>query len=104
MKPFLDGLSQPEYVQVPLNPLPIYGLAAGVLALVVGLAMRSRSAQVTALVVILSCALSAWLVYQYGERGSKNQALVAGDLADRHVNGTCTGPQRSGSMTFRSCF
>ena len=52
-----------------LNPLPIYGLAAGVLALVVGLAMRSRSAQVTALVVILSCALSAWLVYQYGERG-----------------------------------
>ena len=34
-----------------LNPLPIYGLAAGVLALVVGLAMRSRSAQVTALVV-----------------------------------------------------
>ena len=100
MKPFLDGLSQPEYVQVPLNPLPIYGLAAGVLALVVGLAMRSRSAQVTALVVILSCALSAWLVYQYGERGSKNQALVAGGLADRHANGTCTRPQRSGSMTF----
>jgi len=64
-----------------LNPLPIYGLAAGVLALVVGLAMRSRSAQVTALVVILSCALSAWLVYQYGERGSKNQAPVAGGLA-----------------------
>ncbi len=65
MKPFLDGLSQPEYVQVPVNPLPLYALAAGVLALVVGLAMRSRSAQVTALVVILSCALSAWLVYQY---------------------------------------
>ena len=101
MKPFLDGLSQPEYVQVPPNPLPIYGLAAGVLALVVVLAMRSRSAQGTALVVIFSCALSAWLVYQYGERGSKNQALVAGGLGDRHVNGTCTGPQRSGSMTFR---
>lgn len=69
MKPFLDGLSQPEYMHVVLNPLPIYGLAAGVLALVVGLAMRSRAAQMTALVVILSCALSAWLVYQYGERG-----------------------------------
>jgi hypothetical protein len=69
VKPFLDGLSQPEYVHVLLNPLPIYGLAAGVLALVVALAMRSRAAQMTGLIVILSCALSAWLAYQYGERG-----------------------------------
>lgn len=69
MKPFLEGLSQPEYVHVLLNPMPIYGLAAGVLALVVALAMRSRAAQITALIVVLFCALSAWSVYQYGERG-----------------------------------
>ena len=67
MKPFFDALSQPEYVHVLLNPLPVYGLATGVLGLVLAMALRSRTAQVVALIIILICAASAWPVYQYGE-------------------------------------
>jgi hypothetical protein len=67
VKPFFDALSQPEYVHVLLNPLPVYGLATGVLGLVLAMALRSRTAQVVALIIILICAASAWPVYQYGE-------------------------------------
>jgi hypothetical protein len=69
VKPLLDALRQPEYLHVLLNPLPIYGLSMGVLALILALALRCRAAQVTALSVILAGAASAWPVYQYGEGG-----------------------------------
>jgi hypothetical protein len=69
VKPFFDALREPEYVHVLLNPLPVYGLAAGALALVVALWLRSRSAAIAALAVVLVCAASAWPVYEYGQRG-----------------------------------
>ena len=69
MKPFFDALRQPEYVHVLLNPLPVYGLALSALALVLALAVRSRPAQVIALILVALCAGSAWPVYQYGEGG-----------------------------------
>ena len=37
---FLKGLEQPEYVHVLLNPLPVYGLALGLVALTIALALR----------------------------------------------------------------
>lgn len=40
----------------------------GALALVIGLALRSRPAVVTALVVVLVCAASAWPVYVLGHQ------------------------------------
>ena len=43
----LQGLP-PEYVHVLLNPLPVYGLAIGVLALCAGLLARSRQLQLLA--------------------------------------------------------
>lgn len=61
-------LRQPEYLHVLLNPLPVYGLALGILAMVVALALRSRSAQITALVIVFVSALSAAPVIHYGER------------------------------------
>jgi hypothetical protein len=51
-----EHLSNPEYLHVLLNPLPIYGLAVGVLGLVVALISRSRAARVTALVIVFVCA------------------------------------------------
>lgn len=39
---FLQQLRQPEYVHVLLNPIPVYGMASGILALVVALILRSR--------------------------------------------------------------
>jgi hypothetical protein len=61
-------LSQPEYLHVLLNPLPLYGLAAGALALLVGLRFQ-RGARVTALIVVAICALSAWPTHHFGEEG-----------------------------------
>lgn len=62
-------LSNPEYLHVLLNPLPVYGLAVGVLGLIIALFTRTRSARVTALTLVFVSALSAWPVYHYGEAG-----------------------------------
>jgi hypothetical protein len=66
---FLKGLEQPEYVHVLLNPLPVYGLAMGLLGLIVALVLRSRSARCTALTMILIASASAWPVSEYGRQG-----------------------------------
>jgi hypothetical protein len=66
---FLKGLEQPEYIHVLLNPLPVYGLAIGLLALMIALALRSREARSVALALILIAAASAWPVLHYGQQG-----------------------------------
>ena len=66
---FLQQLKQPVYVHVLLNPIPVYAMVCGVLALVVALILRSRPAQITAFVVVIFAALSVWPVAEYGERG-----------------------------------
>jgi hypothetical protein len=68
----LRDLRQPEYVHTLLNPLPIYGLTIALLALVIALLLRSRSGEVTALVLILVCAASVWPVVVFGERAYDN--------------------------------
>lgn len=60
-------LNQPEYLHVFLHPLPVYGVALGALALVIAMALRSRSAQITALILVFLCALAAWPVAHFGE-------------------------------------
>jgi len=64
-----QDLSQPEYVHVLINPLPIYGLGIAVLALLIALLIRSRRAQVVALLLIVVSAASAWPVFIYGKKG-----------------------------------
>ncbi len=61
------ALRQSEYLHVLLNPLPVYGLAMGALALVVGLAMKSRPALVVALVIVLVSSAAAWPTYLLGQ-------------------------------------
>jgi glucan phosphoethanolaminetransferase (alkaline phosphatase superfamily) len=61
-------LKQPAYLHVLLNPLPIYGLATGVIALAVALLLRSRPARVVALAVVALSALSAWLAFYFGQK------------------------------------
>ena len=60
--------SQPEYIHVLLNPLPVYGLATGCLGLFIALILRSRRGQIATLVVVLLTAASAWPVKEYGEQ------------------------------------
>ena len=70
MTSFFQALQrQPEYIHVLLNPLPIYGLAMGWIGLMIAAVLRSRSAQIATLVLILIGAASAWPVYEFGEQG-----------------------------------
>ncbi len=68
MNNFLHHLSQPEYVHVLLNPIPVYGLAIGILALIVALFFRTRAALVPALLAIAFSGAMAWPVYEKGEQ------------------------------------
>jgi disulfide bond formation protein DsbB len=63
-------LHQPEYyIHVLLNPLPIYGLGVGLIALLAAIFSRSRAANICALIVVMISAVSAWPVYEFGEAG-----------------------------------
>jgi len=44
-----EHLSSPEYLHVLLNPLPVYGLAMGLIGLIVAFFLKSRPAQIVAL-------------------------------------------------------
>jgi hypothetical protein len=65
----LRDLRQPEYLHTLLNPIPVYGLAAGLVALIVALFTRSRPAHVTALVIIFISAASVYPVQSLGHAG-----------------------------------
>ena len=68
IREILEALKQPEYVHVLLNPLPVYATATGALALVIALAMRSKPAQVLALLLVIVGCASVWPVVEYGEK------------------------------------
>src|SRR5436190_8180999 len=73
----LRDLHQPEYVHVLLNPLPVYGLAVGVIGLFVPICVRSRAATVVALVAVFVSAAAAWPVYEYGEQAYDRVLAIA---------------------------
>jgi len=73
----IENLRQPAYIHALLNPVPIYGLAMGTLALVIGFLMKSRAAQVLALWLVLVSAISAWPVYFCGQRAYHRVYVIA---------------------------
>jgi plastocyanin len=75
---FLRDLQQPEYLHVLINPLPIYGLAGGLIGLFIAICQRSRRAIVATLVIVLVSAASALPVYIYGQR-SYDRVLAMAD-------------------------
>ena len=86
----LDLLKRPEYIHVVLNHLVIYGTILGALALAVSLVLRSRAAQITALVITLIAATAAYPVLISGQRAYKvirNSSDDAGQEAlDEHMD------------------
>src|SRR5437764_11322588 len=74
----LLDLQQPEYIHVLINPLPVYGLAVGLIGLFIAICQRSRRAIFVALVIIFVSAAAAWPVYEYGER-SYDRVLTMAD-------------------------
>ncbi len=57
---------QPEYLHTLLHPMPIWGVGAGVLGLLIALLLRSRAAQIPTLVIILVSGISGVPVYLLG--------------------------------------
>jgi hypothetical protein len=55
------------YLHVLVNPLPIYGLAVALLGLLIACILRSRPAQITALILVLLTSLAAWPAIEFGE-------------------------------------
>jgi len=86
----LDILKKPEYIHVVLNHLVIYGTILGALALAVSLILRSRAAQITALIVTLIAAASAYPVLVSGQRAYKTIRGLADDAGaealDEHMD------------------
>ena len=80
------ALRQPEYVHVVLHPLPIYGLAVGVLSLALALIFRNRGAQAIALVLIVLTAASAWLVAHYGHAAYDRAYALSNETAQKWLN------------------
>src|SRR4051794_30211849 len=61
-----QDLSQPEYIHVLINPLPVYGLAVAVLGFIIALLLRSRPAQIATIALGLLSGAIAWPVVHYG--------------------------------------
>jgi hypothetical protein len=92
---FLQELANPAYRHLLINHLPILGLAAGALGLLIAVIMRSRAAQIPALLVVLVMAASAFPVYQTGEESYMPVRRIAdadgADWLDAHMDRADTG-------------
>jgi hypothetical protein len=75
----LRDLQRPEYLHVLFNPLPVYGLAVGLLGLIAAIYLNTRGGQITALVLVFACAASAWPVAHYGEAAEDRVQAMADD-------------------------
>lgn len=74
-----ENFLRPEYVHVLLNPLPVYGLAVAVVALMIALLTRKRVALVIALSLIALTSLTAWPTYVYGEAAYDRASAMSDD-------------------------
>src|SRR5258708_32583105 len=77
MNTFFQHLNSPEYMHVLLNPVPVYGLAIGLVGLLLTIIARNRTAIVIALVLVFLSGLSAWPTYYYGEAADDRVAAMA---------------------------
>ncbi len=86
----LTQLQDPAYQHVLLNHLPVIGLLAGTVALIIALLMRQRAAQIPALVVILLTAASIYPVVLAGEAAYRPIRTIAdaqgADWLDEHMD------------------
>ena len=89
MNLFLQHLNAPEYMHVLINPMPVYGLSMGVVAMIVALIYRRRPVIVAALILIFLAGLSAWPTYHYGQaaydRVKSMSDTVGGQWLDEHM-------------------
>ena len=79
----LMALRQAEYVHVVLNHLPIIGLLAGLMVLVIAIFQKSRATAIAAYSVIFVMSLSVFPVTEFGEK-AEDQVESLLDKAGHH--------------------
>ena len=79
-------LSDPEYIHVLINPLPVYGLSMGVLGLALALILRTPKVTVAALVLVFIGGISAWPTYHYGEAGYDRVKALSDDAGGKWLD------------------
>jgi len=78
----MHHMSQPEYVHVLLNPMPLYGMAAGAFLLVWSRLRHPEEFPEGVLIWIILVAMITALAVYFGEKGLEN----VGVIADAHGN------------------
>ena len=78
----MHHMSQPEYVHVLLNPMPLYGMAAGAFLLVWSRLRHPEEFPEGVLIWIILVAMITGLAVYFGEKGLEN----VGVIADAHGN------------------
>jgi hypothetical protein len=86
MSAFFEALGRAEYVHVLLNPLPVYGLGAGILGLVVALISRQSAAIRVSLAVVALTAASAFFVLQSGQAAYEGTRVTLDDDGQRWLD------------------
>jgi disulfide bond formation protein DsbB len=86
MNTFFQHLNSPEYMHVLLNPVPVYGLAIGLVGLLLTIIARNRTAIVIALVLVFLSGLSAWPTYYYGEAAYDRVTAMADTVGDQWLD------------------
>jgi len=86
LKLVLQHLKQPEYVHVLLNPVPVYGLAVGLVALLGSLFTQSRVAKIIGLGLIFMAGASAWPVIHYGQASYDRVHAMSNDDAKQWLD------------------
>jgi hypothetical protein len=81
-----EHLKQPEYLHVLLNPLPVYGLALGIVALLIAFALKNRRAHVVALVLVVISAGAAWPTVEFGEKAFDVMVSKADPVGSRWLD------------------
>jgi pimeloyl-ACP methyl ester carboxylesterase len=86
MNQIFQHLNEPEYMHVLINPMPVYGLSMGVVAMIVALIYRKRPVIVVALVLIFLAGLSAWPAYHYGQAAYDRVKSMADDAGGKWLD------------------
>ena len=76
----------PEHVHVLLNPMPVYGMMIGVLALAAGLLARSCPAKVLALSIVVVAGASAWPAHYFGENAYQNVRKISDEQGQQWLD------------------
>src|SRR5882724_6609693 len=86
MNIFFQHLNSPEYMHVLLNPIPVYGLAIGIIGLLLAAMAHNRSAIVIALGLVFLSGLSAWPSYHYVEAAYDRVTAMADTAGDQWLD------------------